>query len=470
MTLPPEVWASVVRQLAKELPAFAVQAWLDPIVPSPDRDSSSLRLLCPSPFHRDRVRKHYLRAITRCLGEQLGSQPDVHLELSDGVDPLPGEEEPMVDAAVVPEAPERAAPAPAPAPTAAASHEERQPELPYSFDNFVVGRCNALAREASFAIAHRAQPALRQLYLCAGSGMGKTHLARAVAAETQRAGHERSVYVSAEAFTTTFQNAIRTGEMARFRRRFRYEPKLLVLDDLPFLAGKKQTQLELFRTVAHLLDAGGRVLLTGDAPPQALSHLEGALQSQLRASFVAEIEAPDARVRRHILRSKAAAGGIHLPDDCLGLLVENVSGSVRDIEGVLVQLVTTASLLKRPIDLSLTRQALERKLQERARLRRLDPGAVVRTVAAFFSTTPDALASRSRRRDILLPRQLAMYLCHRYTDASLAEIGRAFDRDHPAVRNAVRRIEVAIVEKVKLRYQVEALCEKLDELTTRDRA
>ena len=145
------------------------------------------------------------------------------------------------------------------------------------------------------------------------------------------------------------------------------------------------------------------------------------------------------------------------------MLVESVHGSVRDLEGALVKLVTTASLLKRKIDARLTEEALQTKAALPTVPRPKDPGTVIRTVARFFKTTPAVMASRSRRRDVLRPRQLAMYLCHRYTQASMAEIGRALGRDHPAVSNAIKRVEREMLERAPLRYQVEALCERLRE-------
>jgi chromosomal replication initiator protein len=188
------------------------------------------------------------------------------------------------------------------------------------------------------------------------------------------------------------------------------------------------------------------------------------MQKLVARGFVAELDRPDALVRRHILRAKAAAGGVHLPADCLDLLVDATSGSVRDIEGVLIQVVTTASLLGRPIDLTLTREAIDLKSGASSKLGpcKLEVGEVVRVVAAFFGMRPEALASRSRRRDVLIPRQLSMYLANRYTEASLAEIGRALGRDHPSVRNAIQRIERQVLEKAPIRYQVEALCERLE--------
>ena len=367
--------------------------------------------------------------------------------------------------------------------------EPAQGELPFSFESFVVGPCNALAREAALALARRRQNSLNQLYLGGESGMGKTHLARAAAFEARRQGsampsgrgHAGSfasgyrstsaatragiIYTTAEQFTSEFVSAMRTGRSEDFQKRYRGPIGLLIVEDVQFFDGRMKTQLELFHTVQHVLDAGGRVLLTGDRAPRELKGLAERVRTQLTRGFVAELERPDAIVRRHILRAKAAAGGVHLPADCLDLLVESTGGSVRDIESVLIQVVTTASLLGRTIDLGLTRDAIARKAGAASPLapRRVATSEIVRIVAAFFGKRPEALAARSRRRDVLLPRQLAMYLAHRYTDASFAEIGRGLGRDHPSVRNAISRIERLVLENAPLRYQVEALSERVDQ-------
>jgi chromosomal replication initiator protein len=374
-------------------------------------------------------------------------------------------------------------------PRFAVDGESAQGELPFSFESFVVGPCNALAREATLALARRKQNSLNQLYLGGESGMGKTHLARAAAIEARRqggaapvgrglsgafGGASRSssagaragvVYTTAEQFTSEFVSAMRNGRSEEFQKRYRAPIGLLIVEDVQFFDGRMKTQLELFHTVQHVLDAGGRVLLTGDRSPQALAGLSERMRTQLSRGFVAELERPDAIVRRHILRAKASAGGVHLPADCLDLLVESTGGSVRDIESVLIQVVTTASLLGRTIDLALTRDAVARKTGSAAPLaqRRVATSEIVRIVAAFFGKRPEALAARSRRRDVLLPRQLAMYLAHRYTDASFAEIGRCLGRDHPSVRNAISRVERLVLENAPLRYQVEALSERVDQ-------
>ena len=349
---------------------------------------------------------------------------------------------------------------------AATPHQRfRQAVFPLTFRTFEVGSCNALAREAAFAIASQKNLSLNQLFLTSGSGLGKTHLARAVALETKRLLGERSRYVTAESFTNEFTHALRSGQMERFKRKYRNDCDLLVFEDIQFLAGKDATQLEFFHTVQHVLDCGGRVLLTGDRFPQELENLDRRVRSRIASGFVAELELPDETVRRNILRSKAARGGLRLPDDCLDILAGSVEGSVRELEGALIQLVTMASLLKRPIDLELTRQSMQgRAPRPKAPEMRATPDDLIKVVASFFKTNPEALAAKTRRRDVMLPRQLAMYLCRRYTEASLAEIGKSFDRDHPSVANAIRKVERQVLENVRLRYQLESLIGRLDEL------
>ena len=466
MTFTPQVWEGALRRLRLELPGFVCKAFIDNLSVEPR--GNGLRVLCPTPFHRDRVRGHYFGPIRDCIAKEMGRAID--LEIAVGNKPCPTAESaaprPQQSA---PAAPQKAPAAPQKAPGRAPQVKARPVQRallrqPLTFESFIVGQCNALAREASLAVVRDSDPHLGQLYLCAGSGLGKTHLARAVCNEA-RANGMRPVYTSAEAFTNEFLGSLRSRETARFKRKFRQECDLLVVEDVGFLQGKQSTQLEFFHTVQHLREAGGRTFFTGTQLPQSLTSLEPRVRSQLSDGFVAEIGAPDAQVRRTILRAKAAAGGVHLPEESLEMLVESVRGSVRDLESVLIQLVTTASLLKKRIDRALTEEALAKKVADGLGIGpRIEITDVVKLVASSFKTTQKEMSSKSRRKQVLIPRQLAMYLCRRYTDASLAEIGHAFGRDHPSVRNAISKIERAILERAPLRYQVEALVEQLDRL------
>jgi chromosomal replication initiator protein len=468
MSSPLRLWDGVVDRLGTVMPSFTLEAWVRPLIAEESGDG--LRLLCPSQFHRDRLRIRFLGRISECVAEEAGRPVKVELAVSHRAD-REGSDGVRRDAATAPPPrpdPVRAQTAPGPvAPARAPGEPDSRPSqraFAYTFDSFVVGPCNALAREAALAIARGRQDTLHLLYLKADIGLGKTHLARAIVSESRKSGHRRVLYASAESFTNEFMQSIRSKQMDRFKRRYREGCDLLVVEDVPFLASKGATQLEMFHTLTHLLDVGGRVVLTGSCLPRSIPGIDPRLSSQMTAGLVAELEMPTAQVRRKILRSKAAAGGVGLPEDCLDLLVERVQGNVRDLEGVLIQLVSTASLLKRSIDLALTEAALRKIADPRPRIRRLDSRTVMEVVATFFRTTPEALASRSRRRDVLVPRQLAMYLCRRFTDEPVGVIARCFGRNHTAVANAEKVIGRDMLERAPLRYQVEALSERLDQL------
>ncbi len=512
MTFTPEVWDGVVRRLRSELPPYICDAFIANLAVEARADSVFIH--CPTAFHRDRIRDQYHGNICAGIDAEMGRHVKVEIVVADGrataagssskpssppsatpshkptsgpaTRPVPSQ---GVEPSCVPEPasarPRAVVPAPRaidPVPTPGASYTpfaSRRPlvqQVPravpvqrpllrpqHTFDSFVVGNCNALAREASLAVLRDDDPRLDQLYLFGATGLGKTHLARAVCAEARAQGR-RPVYTSAEAFTNEFLASLRARDTSRFKRKFRRDCDVLIVEDVGFLAGKESTQLEFFHTVQHVRDAGGRVVFTGGGLPQSFTSLDSRVRSQLSDGFVAEMGSPDAQVRREILSAKAAAGGVHLPQDCLDILVETVRGNVRDLESVLIQLVTTASLLKKKIDRALTLEALDRKGAERAMsLPRLKISEVIGLVAGSFQTTADEMAGKSRKKEVLVPRQLAMYLCRRYTNASLAEIGRAMNRDHPSVRNAIAKVERAILEKAPLRYQVEELVRQLDE-------
>ena len=462
---PQQLWDGVLRRLGAEISSHTLEAWVRPL--EPRVEGERLRLVCPNAFHRERVRVRLLPLIERHLEAEHGQRVELELVVSppcssrrarsSGNSAVPAESKGA-------QATSKHAEDREPASEMAAQPAPLQLELPYRFENFVVGRCNALAREAGLAVARGQQQRINPLYVFSRAALGKTHLARAIAVEALHHNGGRVVYAPAEAFTNEFLAAIRNRETARFKRRYRENVRLLVIDDVHFLRAKRATQLELLHTVTHLVDVGARVVATGDRMPREYQDFDPRLRSQLAAGLVAELEPPDVGVRREIVRRKAAAGGVRLPEDCLELLVESVRGSVRDLESALIQLVASASLLKRPLDIELARGALQKLLPAPAAPRRLAARDVIEVVAAFFGVRADALAARTRRRDVLWPRQLAMSLCLRHTDSSAAEIGRLFGREHTAVRNAARSVERRILERARERYQVEELTTRLETL------
>jgi chromosomal replication initiator protein len=456
MPSPLTAWDGALARLSAEMPPLALKAWILPL--GIHADGETLVLTAPTSFHAERVRSRYLSAIEMQLAHEAGARVPVQIEVGSE---LAAARDPRIGACA-PVQPVLAESAPSRAPVV---RVERTPApaaqlaLPHTFDTFVVGRGNALAREASYAMAHGRTLGASTLFLAGPPGIGKSHLARAVVHEARANGAERALYASAESFTSELMSAIRSNETPAFRRRYRRECDLLVLEDVQFFAGKNATQLELFHTVEHLRLVGTRVVLTADRLPRDIARLDARLASQLASGLVAEMDPPDRELRRDILRDRAARGGFRIPSDCLELLADTVHGSVRDLEGVLMQLVASSALLGSKIDLALAESALRKVAGPNGAAHSLDD--VIDCVAQFFGVRRSELASRSRRRASLRPRQLAMYLCRRYTDASLSEIGRALGRDHPAVTNALRAIERALLERAPLRYQVEELSARL---------
>ncbi len=458
MEPPRGFWDGVIRRLDGRLPRHAVDAWIRPL--EPHWREGRLELHAPGILCRDRVEAQYRGEIDEALRAELGEAQAFALRVADPEPKKATTEEKttLPPAEELPAAPalQRRAPPERRTPPA------RQQSFRRGFDGFLVSDTNALAREASLALAQGRQQGLSPLCLVAGTGLGKTHLARAVVAEARSRGTARPLYASAERFTTEFTSSLHRKETAGFKRRFREECELLVLEDLQFLAGKRWTQLELFHTLEHLQASGIPVVLTADRLPREIDKLDERLVSQVASGLVAEIEPPDVELRGRILRARAAAAGVRVPESCLERLAAAVEGSVRDLEGVLTQLVATASLLKRPIDRELTEAAL-RKVGGVAidAGRRHTIGSVLKVVTAFFGVREADLRSRSRKRSVLEPRQLAMYFCHQLTNASLAEIGRAFDREHSSVRNAIDAVERAMLTRATLRYRVEELASRL---------
>lgn len=469
MTCPPQVWDGVLRRLARELSPLALSAWITPL--RAEAFEEGLRVQCPGAFHRNRVRERFLARIEQLASEELGRAVRVVLDVY----------EPVAIPATVAEAPAAPEPAHRVPPNAARPPEHRprtlpardaaaaaeapavlQSDLPQQrFESFVVGRGNALAREACLAFARGKQIAMSPLYLVSGSGLGKSHLAVSAAHEARTHAGARVVYASGEQFTNELLASIRADRTAEFKRRYRRDCDLLILEDVQFLRGKRQTQLELLHTLETLAQRGARVLLTAERLPKEIPDLDPRLASRMGSGFCAEIEPPDRELRCEILRAKAAAGGVRLPAGVIDRLVDAVPGNVRDLEAALIQIVASASLLKRTIDLELVESAL-RKVQLRAETSGLRAERIVETVATAFQTAPAALASRTRRRDVLVPRQIAMYLCTRYSDESLQRIGQLFGRNHTSVANAVRAVERGLLERAPLRYKIEALIARLD--------
>ena len=420
-------WESIREAVRQRVGVSAYEAWFRELEGS--LEGGSLVLRCPDRFSRDWIRERYGPVIA----EAVPSLKTIAYEI-----------EPPLRAA-------RAEPTRVPAVAGTPPTPRRTDE---SFENFVAGPGNVLALEAARAVARGQAGDCSPLVLTGGSGAGKSHLCRAIRSELR----EGVVYRSSEEYTTEVTRAMRAGQMEPLRQRYRRSLNVLILEDVQFLIGKRATQIEFFHTLDHLLTRGKTVVLSAELPPHELSGLDAKLRSRMSSGLVACILPPELATRRSIMREKAAAGGIRIPDECLETLARRPVESVRDLLGGLNQVVARASLLRCAVTPELLAEALS-SVEVPGRPRSLEE--IIELAARAYALSLEELRSPSRRRHIVRPRQIAMYLCRNYTEASLKEIGRLFKRDHSTVMHAIETVEKRCVERPQLLYELETLAARI---------
>jgi len=437
-------WEDVRRSVRDEVGPSAYEAWFRNLRARDQGDR--LVVLCPDRFSREWIERRYGAAVSRAAS----AFKSVLYEVQGG--DAPGGPKAHSSPNRVESTNSGSLPAQsgvAPARRVVSTSPGRTEGL---FDSFVSGPANALALEAARSVARGAAGQLSPLFLAGRSGAGKSHLCRSIA----RAQAQGAIYRTSEEFTSEVTTAMRRGTMDAVRQRYRRAHDLLILEDVQFLQGKRATQLELFHTIEHLIERGKAVVLTGDRPPQELD-LEAKLRSRMGSGLIACLGGADLPMRREILRTRAAGGGLRLPEECLELLARRSVQSVGDLVSGLNQVVARATLLRRPIDLVLVRATLA-DVDGLGGRHTLDD--ILRITAQAYSLDVDALRGRSRRRSVVRPRHFAIYLCRRYTDHSLKEIGRAFRRDHTSVMHAIRSVEQRTAAEPQLRYEFEALASR----------
>jgi chromosomal replication initiator protein len=309
----------------------------------------------------------------------------------------------------------------------------------FTFDNFVVGSCNQLAHAAAQAVSKEPARLYNPLYLYGGVGMGKTHLMHAIGRSLIGLGKLRIIYTTSERFTNEVVSGIKHGRMAELRARYRTADVLLV-DDIQTLANKTSTQEEFFHTFNELHDAQKQIILSSDCPPKEIDGLVDRLRSRFEWGLMADILPPDLETRMAILFKKAENDGVDLPADVCTFVADKTKSNVRELEGALTKLVAYSTLMKMPITSTMARQVL-RHLSEKQE-RRITIEAVQKAVAERFQIKPAQLKEKSNRKEVVEPRQIAMYLAKELTHASLPEIGRAFGgKHHTTVIHSINKIE-----------------------------
>jgi len=310
----------------------------------------------------------------------------------------------------------------------------------YQFDSFVIGSGNQFAHAAAQAVAERPSKAYNPLFVYGGVGMGKTHLMQAIGHHVKaRQPHAAISYVSGEKFTNEMINSVRYDKMTSFRDKYRHVDVLLI-DDIQFLAGKERTQEEFFHTFNALHETMKQIVIASDRPPKELADFEDRLRSRFEWGLVVDIQPPDLETKVAILQKKSELEQTVLPMDVALFIAGNVRTNVRELEGALVRLIAWCSLHGVEITLPTAQQCLKQFID--TQVRKITIEAIQRAVAESFGMRVAELKQKNNSRQIVVPRQIAMYLAKQMTEASLPEIGRQFGgKHHTTVMHSISKID-----------------------------
>ena len=352
-------------------------------------------------------------------------------------------------------------------PAPATAQERREAPLAavlnarYTFSTFVVGSNNRLAHAAALSVAERPGHSYNPLFIYGGSGLGKTHLMHAIGhAVISRHPKKRVAYATSEKFTNEFINSIRAQKGEEFRERYR-RIDVLLIDDIQFLTGKEGTQEEFFHTFNAIHEEGKQIVLSSDRPPKAIERLEDRLRSRFEWGLIADISSPDLETRIAILRAKAEAQSIAVPPPVIDFLAQRIVSNIRELEGALTRIVAYATLNALPVTTQLAQEMLQNILYN-PRQKTLSPDRIVETVARYYGVPVAELRGKARDKQVVLPRQIAMYLMREETEAPLLRIGAALGgRDHSTILHGCEKIEREMAENDDFRRDVGALREML---------
>ena len=432
-----QAWQTVLGQLQMEMPRASFDTWVrDTRLIS--YQNGTLIVGVRNAYARDWLENRLASTVNRLLVGILNASVNVDFVVN-GNEPEPALEE---TASV---RPQLEAVDPYDRPARPSNMNPR-----YLFETFVVGSGNRLAHAACQAVAEKPARAYNPLFLYGGVGLGKTHLLHAIG----NACHMRGLnvlYVSSEEFTNDMINAIRTHTNQAFREKYRSADVLLV-DDIQFIAGKESTQEEFFHTFNTLHGQDKQIIVSSDRPPKSLNTLDERLRSRFEWGLAADIQPPDLETRLAILRSKAERSGRQVSDDILETIARRVQSNIRELEGALNRILAFADLSGTLLTPQLVEVALADLIPQR---RDVAPEKIIELVAKEWQTTVDALLGRDRSQKIAQPRQVAMYLMRKETDASLPQIGEVLGgRDHTTVMYAIEKIASDIETKTDLRKRV----------------
>jgi len=438
-------WDQILTRIEAKVNRHSFHTWFKPTSFLGDA-GGSISVRVPNPLFTNWLTKHYSVVISEALAEV--DRPDVSIVYvpDDGTMAQPIQlSRPEVDNEPPPEPIEAPAVLVSPTPPAeVADSREGQSVgglIPrYTFDTFIVGPSNQFAHAACRAVAEAPSRSYNPLFIYGGVGLGKTHLMHAIGQYVLEHNQNlKLTYISSERFMNEMINALRYERILDFRERYRSVDVLLV-DDIQFVSGKEGTQTEFFHTFNALYDAQKQIVLSSDHPPHEIPNLEERLRSRFEWGLIADIQAPDIETKIAILKRKAEAEAVPLPDNVAMYIAGRIKSNIRELEGSLIRLIAYASLTGREISLELTQEVLRNTIEADAKAITIE--TIQKFVSDYYQLKVAELKSRNNSKSVAMPRQVAMYLCKTLTHASLPEIGRSFGgKHHSTVIHSIRKVE-----------------------------
>ena len=466
------MWDKCLSFIKDNIAEDAYNTWFVPIRPG-KLNNNVLTIQVPSKFFYEWLEEHYIKILKSALQKELGSDAKLVYSIlmdqkSEGREPFTvripssNKEKPKsqeVEAPVNLQAGKMMNPFIIPG--LQKLKIDSQLNHNYTFNNYVEGESNRLARAAGRAIAKRpGGTSFNPLFIYGGVGLGKTHLVHAIGLEVKEIHPEKTVlYVSTEKFTQQFIEAVKNNNQNDFIH-FYQMIDVLIMDDIQFLSGKAKTQEVFFHIFNHLHQRGNQIILTSDKSPADIQDMEDRLISRFKWGLSADLQNPDYNTRLSILKQKLENDGIEFPDEVMDYIAQNIDTNVRELEGSLNSIIAQATLNKREITLDLTARTLS-KLVQTAR-KEISIDYIQKTVCEYFKVKMEDIQSKTRKRDVVQARQLAMYFAKQYTKASLASIGKQIGkRDHATVLHACKTVKNLQETDKQFRGYIEDISRKI---------
>ena len=436
------IWSKVIDSLREKVGQQNFDIWIKPIQ-FISTEGENVRLEVPNRFFKDWIHEHYTAHIKEVFSQFMGMPCQLHFQIK-------SEKGHERDLMVIP--PQRKEPEPAP-PLGTNFNPK------YTFNNFVVGASNQFAHAACLAVANMPAKNYNPLFIYGGVGLGKTHLLNAIGNHIvqQRifSDVKKVWYLSAEEFTNELINSLRFEKMDEFRNKFR-KMDVLLIDDIQFIAGKERTEAEFFHTFESLHRARKQIVVTSDKFPKDIPKFEERLRSRFEWGLIADIQIPDIETKVAILKKKAESENIPLQNDVAFFLASQIDSNIRVLEGCLIRIGAFASLTKTPINIDMAKEVLKNIIKPKEELISID--AIQKVVATTFNIKIPDLKMKRKYKGLVIPRQVAMYLSRKLTDASLLEIGDKFGgKDHSTVLYSIKKVEEKISKEPAFKETIENL-------------